>query len=168
MVEQIQEILDTAERVAEDIRRQAESDANAKLERSRREADLLVSDQLARTRRVVRTLRTQLRDLADEAETIERDFERTVASRSDDRSTVSPRPEVSGRASTGPVAYSGTARTAADAERDSVDVSREAALVRAAQLAVAGEGRATIEASLRTEFGLENPTPLVDEILTGR
>jgi hypothetical protein len=174
MFGQIEEIVDTAERVAADIRRQADSQASERLERSRREAELLVSDQLARTRRLVRTLRAQLRDLADEAEAIERGFEEAVASRPDLTGPRVDRAEddTSGPPAPAPVGYPGTGRRVAEPNRESghapSDPDREAALVRGFQLAGAGESRERIEASLRNEFRLEDTRSLVDEILARR
>ena len=57
----------------------------------------------------------------------------------------------------------GPAITAARQPRK--DLSSEAALVRATQLAVAGRERAEIEAAIQDEFEIDDPTPVVDQIL---
>jgi hypothetical protein len=43
--------------------------------------------------------------------------------------------------------------------------SPDAALLRAAQLAVAGSGRTEIEAALRRDFGVAEPADILDQIL---
>lgn len=53
----------------------------------------------------------------------------------------------------------------AAAKQPRKDLSSEAALVRATQLAVAGRERAEIEAAIQDEFQIDDPTPVVDQIL---
>ncbi len=45
---------------------------------------------------------------------------------------------------------------------------REAALLRAAQMAVGGSSRDEIERALETELAISDPTPIVDELLGPR
>jgi len=45
------------------------------------------------------------------------------------------------------------------------DGSREEALLKATQMAVAESSRAEIEEALRSDFGIENPQGIVDEVL---
>ena len=65
--ERIQEIIDTAERVAEGIRRDAEVAAEAYLADRRREADELAAAQARRLEDVLETLRAQLGKLENES-----------------------------------------------------------------------------------------------------
>ena len=59
-------------------------------------------------------------------------------------------------------------RSAPEPRERSVPQGREAALLRAAQMAVGGSSRDEIERALETELAISDPTPIVDELLGPR
>jgi hypothetical protein len=186
----IQEIIDTAERVAVQIRTDAEASAGAYLEERRRAADLLVAEQM----RVLAALAHELSDhaasLGRQSETIVAALEGAVArlrtasvspgpERAHHRGAEAgvpaeapgpdlppkrgPEPASESRPEPGPEPQAAPPPAAAPAQ-PIVD-SPDAALLRATQLAVAGSGREEIEAALRRDFGIDEPGEVLDRIL---
>jgi hypothetical protein len=171
--ERIQEIVDAAERIAADIRTEAETEAEEYLEQRRRDADQLTVERSRELQEISATLADHATRVKEQAEDLVRSVDAAVA-----KMTAAP-PEVK---DVPPLA------AAPDPESDAADVppagaprptayagkggnsenpsgTREDALVRATQMAVAGHERAEIEAALASEFGIEEPGPLVDDIL---
>jgi len=207
--QKIQEIVDAAERVAEEI----ESEARA-------EADRYLADRVRDGDRLYRARAGELSDFTDglvdraealraEAEALSAEITRTVrqlrdagtaatapearatpdqgVAASESASAVAepapPEVEAAEPAATpgfkrkgedaspavpSPVAYPGTGGGEAEGSepesRGSDGVSEEA-LLRATQMAVAGHSRDEIEATLRSEFGVSDPSSVADEIL---
>jgi hypothetical protein len=163
--ERVDEIISTAHQMAEQIRREAEAEADRLVEIRRREADLLAQERLASARGALGKLRAEI----DQIE------ERIVE---EARPTGSPAPASAGEpvepdpAARGPQvvqtsAYPGVGGEQAGPPEDRPRWSdqRAAALIRASQLAVQGETRERIETVLRDDFGIEQPAEIVDEIL---
>jgi hypothetical protein len=186
----IQEIIDAAERVAAQIRAEAEAkaeaDAQTYLEQQRRAADRIISEKVEGLAALADELSQQASDLRSQSGQIVSTLERaaarlraalpapstgsTEAPRAEVEVEVEPEPEVGVH----PVA-------AVDLQPEAVQPPRarepqagrpltslespDAALLRAAQLAVAGSGRTEIEAALRRDFGVAEPADILDQIL---
>jgi hypothetical protein len=187
--QRIEAIIDTAERVAGEIESEARADADRYLEQRRRDADRLVEDRAAKLRElstdvaehaetVQRDVRVLLDELARAAEHADQVGVPTPAPEaaeppaahapeSQPTSAATP-PDAQGPR---PVAYPGTGAGPGvsrfpSASSVAADESvPEEALLRATQMAVAGNDRAEIERTLAAEFGVESPGTIVDEIL---
>lgn len=202
----IQEIIDVAERVAGDIRADAEAEAQTYLAERKREADRLVETRAAELSQISsdmlqRSTEVQTK-IAEFVTALDRALEgiRSMPAPPDAEPAASraapqpvsesaldelpplrepeptpiskPRPSIPR-----PIAYPGKAAGSESEERPDEgpaiaaarqprkDLSSEAALVRATQLAVAGRERAEIEAAIQDEFEIDDPTPVVDQIL---
>lgn len=173
----IESIIDDAERAATEIR--ADAKANAE-----REAKRALNESSAELAAVVNPLIERVENLRVEAAALMHEIETATAKLSElarvtgvATPAAPPVPEeamrpaasppvdraepVAATSSPGPVpvAYPGRGR-----EEASAAVPEEAVL-RATQMAVAGSSRAEIETTLSDEFGLEDPTPVVNDIL---
>jgi hypothetical protein len=136
----IHQIIDAAERAGSDIRRDAEAEAERYLSARRREADAMVADVHARLGRI----RLEAQGLAD-----------ALAQ----SSTPAPEPEPA------PEPTVAIAESAPQERRDDAEELRVRAMLRATQMAVAGEGREAIDRVLREEFGIEQTAPILDGVL---
>jgi hypothetical protein len=196
----IQEIIDAAERVAAQIRAEAEADAQSYLEQQRRAADHVVSERVEDLAALADDLSQQASDLRSQSGQIVSALERAAARLRaalpvpSAGSTEAPRAEVElqpdaevdlqpdGELDLQPAAQvdlqpaaevdlqpePGQAAPARKPEGARPLTSLEnpdAALLRAAQLAVAGSGRTEIEAALRRDFGVVEPADILDQIL---
>jgi hypothetical protein len=159
----IQGIIDAAERAADEIRADAEDAAQSYLVEKRDEVDRLVEDRAEALRELVRSLVSRAEELRGQAQDMAREVETMFAGLTDIRADE---PASGSKKWTGPkpVAYAGT-NASERASGDQAQEPPEEAVLRATQLAVAGSGRVEIEEALRREFGLEQPTGLVDDIL---
>lgn len=157
--DRVQEIIDTAERVAGDIRAEAEIVAARHLEEQRQRADRALEERMRELERVTRMLSTRAASVQRETSALTRELDDAVArmarfSGSDPLASVPvgsperPEPEVH--------AYPGTAAR----ERTS-----QQAILRATQMVVAGDERGEIERMLRTEFGVRDPAGVVEDML---
>ena len=190
----IQDILDAAERAASDIQAEAHEEADRYLERRKLEADERAATRIARLDNVLDTLREHLAKLEQDGTAMVAVLEEAIARVEETDIPADSAPEVSVRGAQAtplpteaeeerapepaqpepayrpqalaPVAYPGTGASAVaeEGQGESGD-SREAALIRATQMAVRGVDRAGIEEALRSEFGLTDPAPIVNEIL---
>jgi pyruvate dehydrogenase E2 component (dihydrolipoyllysine-residue acetyltransferase) len=168
VAERVDEIITTAHQMAEEIRREAEAEAERYLELRRREADLVVEDRLSGVRRALSSLRLELDDLERRVVTEAREKhdvpDPEAAAPARDRAPSSPpRPPAPA-----PSAYPGTGGAAASQPQPAPRDNRASALIRASQLAVQGESRERIATVLRSDFGLEHPEEILDEILPRR
>jgi hypothetical protein len=170
--ERVDQIITTAHEMAEEIRREAEAEAARLLELRRREADLVVEERLSDIRRALSSARLELDEL-----------ERRVIAGAREPTGAAPAPAPAEARSEPPAgegsqpptpvppsAYPGTGVSPApEPEPQSRwGDERAAALIRASQLAVQGESRERIETVLRSDFGLEHPEEIIDEILPRR
>jgi hypothetical protein len=176
----IQEIIDAAERVANEIEAEARAKAESYREEKRREADELVEARIASLSETsdglvsrVERVRALTDELAAELEAAIAGA-REVAHERVPAPTVVPAPppppQPEARPGPAPVAYPGRGMSVPppSAEKGQVaDDHAEEALLRATQLAVSGSSRSEIESTLRSEFGLADPAEVVDEILGG-
>ncbi len=144
--ERVQEILDAAERIAGDIRAEAEAAADRYLRERRQEAERAVEDGVREFTNLTQSLSGRVETLQREASALVEALEQARRSLAGFAEGVEPHPEA--------------ATDAAPAEK-----IPEQAILRATQMAVAGIERTEIELMLRTEFGVEDPAALIDRML---
>jgi hypothetical protein len=164
----IQEILDTAERVASEIRAEAEASSSDYLNERRREADRVVEDRVREFGTMVQSLSLRIESLQREAGALVDALEEAR------RSLGGLEPSQVSAASTqvppAPPAPQYPPPPAPDhsplpADDDAGAGIPERAILRATQMAVAGTERTEIERMLRTEFDVKDPVAVVDEML---
>lgn len=171
--DRVQEILDTAERVAGNIQADAETAAERYLEERRAEADGLVEQRIDELAVVSRAVKARIETLQQEAAALIAELETTISrmvrvSPEEGRLGVTPRPTEApqGWPSLQPVAYAGKGAPAAPAPpTPAAGPTPTQAILRATQMAVAGSNRSDIEHMLRDEFGVQNPATVVDGML---
>jgi len=156
----IQEILDTAERVAGEIRADAEATGATFMQDRQREADRVVQERMAELDAI-----TEL--LAARAASVERETTAFLAEVEQVRWRMARLIGDNGPPAE-PTAANGMASSAApqSPEAASRGVSQAAAL-RATQMAVAGVGRSDIEHMLRDQFGIDDPSAIDGVLRTG-
>jgi hypothetical protein len=160
--ERVEQIITSAYEMADAIRRDAELEAERYLELRRREADLMIDEHLSDVRRALDQGRLELDD-------VER---RLTAKVRRGHAVESPPPadpvpaSAPERPSPSPSAYPG--RKAESRPGSPWGDEHAAALIRASQLAIQGESRDAIESALRSDFGLEDPSEIVDQIMPRR
>jgi hypothetical protein len=161
--ERIDEIITTAHETAEQIRAEAEAEAERYVDLRRREADLVVEERVSGLRRTLDAVRQEIDEIEHGLLLPEPRSSEPGQMRPETRS-ASPartRPQEGSR----PVAYPGRGAGQSDARAGD---DRAAALIRASQLAVQGESRERISETLRADFGIEQPDEILDEILPRR
>ncbi len=162
--ERIQELLDAAERVAGRIQDDAETAAAEHQQQRRAETDRMIGERIREFDSIGRSLAGSVEGLQREARELIQELDdaaRRLSELGGDASPgTEPRPAAvkpSPPPSPQPVAYPGTAAR--------TGVVPEQAVLRATQLAVGGTGRAEIEQMLRSDFGVEDPAPVMDRLL---
>jgi vacuolar-type H+-ATPase subunit H len=141
-VERIQRIVESAERAAGQIRASADEDAERRLEEARQSADRLTMDRVG--------VISQLTDsLIERAEEVRRLSDGLIVALDAAIADVEAASEGAAGAPAEP----------ADAHL------RQLAVLRATLMALGESERAAIEATLRAEYGIGDPGPLVDQIL---
>jgi len=148
--ERVQEIVDSAERVAEEIRAEAEASAASYLRERRREADRLVEEGTRELAERTRVLSERAERLWRETTELAGEFRQAATSLQDEARAQPAAPEA--------------AAPEAPPEPGRRRVSGDAVL-RATQLAVAGRDRDEIVAAIASEFALDDPGALVEEVL---
>lgn len=189
--QRVDEIVDGAERVASGIIAEAEAEAEAYVDGLRREveqaveawsADLkgvaeLLGKQESRLSELTRAMMTELEEIAAVLGRIPPELDRRQdllpeAPRKSSRRPASEGSEgaaPSGRRSErGPGADGGEGGPGAEQPDRTASHGRENALLRAAQMAVAGSSRDEIERALASELTISDPRPIVDELLGPR
>jgi hypothetical protein len=163
--ERVDEIISTAHQMAEQIRREAEAEADRLVEIRRREADVLAQERLASARGALGKLRAEIDQI--EERIVEEARPTGPPAPSSAGEPVATDPEPRGPQVVQTSAYPGVGGEAAapQDERPRWSDQRAAALIRASQLAVQGETRDRIETVLREDFGIDQPGEIVDEIL---
>jgi hypothetical protein len=181
----VQEILDIAERVASDIRAEAEVAGARQVAESRREADRVVDERIgelasltrplsARVEAVEREARALITELDGARERLARFGSQPVAGL--DRPDGAPAPPEDGPvpvpepvSAPDSVTVPGSAPEASPGPEASPAPDRnqipEQAILRATQMAVAGVERTEIEHMLRSEFGVDDAMSVVDKML---
>lgn len=153
--ERLREVLEAAERAAAGILEDAEAEARGLVEESRRRAEELA---LKRVRRMA-----ELTDeLIEQAEAVKRRSDELIAALESTALGLDREP-----AETPPfraVQPPAEPRPSAPSER-AEGMSREAALLLATQMAVAGSSREEIERRLRDDLGIQSPSEILDGTL---
>jgi hypothetical protein len=149
--DRIQEIIDTAERIAGEIRADAEAAGDAYLEERRREADRLVEAGVREFTDVTNSLAVRVEALQREASALVEALEEARGSLVGFAPGFERPPDLHA---------AGEERVPEQDER-----VPEQAILRATQMAVAGVERPEIESMLRREFEIQDPAALVDRLL---
>lgn len=149
--DRVDEILARAQEIAEQIRDEAEREADRYLAARRLETERVVATQQAEARAAFESLSRQLDEIAAQA--------RSSAA------TAAPEPAVDPGPALAPLAPPSTPSPAPAQVQAERRTDRSAALLLAGQLAVMGRDREEIEAALRVELGIERPHEIVDQIL---
>jgi hypothetical protein len=163
--ERIHEIIDTAERVAAEIRADAEADARSYLAERKREADLVARERTSVLDQLTRTLADSAEQFKHQAERMLADLDRVIAEAragvyaSGAAAAVEAEPAAAPTPTPPPRPVPEPAT-----EPQSADATSEA-LLRATQMAVTGKGRAEIAEVLRADFPGVDTDSVVDEIL---
>jgi hypothetical protein len=166
----IEEIIDTAERVAEGIRAEAEAEARRRLAEREREVDRMAEERARELGELAGLLTERARYVFEQVQGLAQALERTAASI---RASGAP------AASEGETLEGGAGERSPDERHDTGEAQpqprRPASppqrggpdepLLRAIQMAVAGSERAEIESTLHRDFGVEEPGAIVDQIL---
>lgn len=166
--QKIESIIDAAEDAARDIRERAKDDAEDTVRRA-------LEDSAGKLAAITAPLIERIENLRVEAAALTHEID-TATVRLRELTAEAPVP--------GAGAAPGEPQTRAGAEEPSVDsgagprptaypgaaaqtegVPPEEAYLRATQMAVSGSSRTEISEALRAEFGLDDPNPVVDEIL---
>lgn len=168
----VEAILDAAERVAADIQADAQREAQEFLDERRREAERATDQRATALAQIaagigedIGRLEGQLTDAARSLEAA-RERLRAIVNAEPPTSPLQAATTVDGEQgeSTGlrPIAYPGTSRRSAGSGEQSVP---EEALLRATQMAVAGNDRPEIERTLAAEFDITDSHHIIDELL---
>jgi hypothetical protein len=187
----VDEIVDDAERVASGIITEAQAEADSYLEGRRRDVEQAIDQWSAELRGLGELLSRQEDRLRELTEAMIGELEeiagvlRRVPPELDRRRELTPEgvPAAPATPEPPPLERPGQPRRAAERARPraqeaeelqpeardrSAPHGREAALLRAAQMAVAGSSRDEIERALETELEISDPVPIVDELLGPR
>lgn len=184
----VDEIVDDAERVASGIIAEAEAEADSYLEGRRRDveqaidqwsADLrglgeLLSRQENRLRELTEAMMGELEEIAGVLRRVppELDRRRELTPEGAPGAPQPPPPERPRQPRSAAERARPKAQEADEPQPEARDRSaphgREAALLRAAQMAVGGSSRDEIERALETELKISDPAPIVDELLGPR
>jgi vacuolar-type H+-ATPase subunit H len=195
MTDQLQTVIDAAERAAEAIRFDAEEQARRHLAEAQRKADRLTAERVGLISELTDDLVRHAANVRDHSEQMVRALEDAIDSVTDKLEQPamtdplqSPTPPGPSLPFAEPLADSGgyadplgeptstqtppsplaqAAPAAAAPEPMELAVSQEA-LIHATRLAVAGEDRETIASALRDLYGVSNPEPVVDRVLGAR
>ena len=163
MTNQLQTVIDAAERAAQVIRRDAEEQARRHLAEAQAKADQMTAERVrliaALTDDLVRhagTVREKSEEMVGALEEAIGEVTRKLDEPVDALAAPPPSPGPSGPA----IGSGGWALHGAESSAVPQD-----ALLEATRLAVTGKDRAAIAAVLRTNYGIENPDPVVDRVL---
>ena len=164
--DRVQEILDAAERIAGEIRAEAEAAGENYVYERRREAERAVEEG-------VREFTGLTHSVTARVETLQREASALVeAARGRPPPPLLARPKRGAAASADVPLLAAASAPAAAAESAAAETDAsegekipEQAILRATQMAVAGIERTEIELMLRTEFGIRDPASVVDQML---
>ena len=155
----INDIIDAAESVAESIQADAEAEAERYLEDCKREADRTADERARRLSELSDLLVERARYVSEQVDTLAAAVDRMVAemratSTGGDPAEVREWPRDRGQQgpSSPEKGASGT----------------DEVLLRAVQMAIEGSDRAEIEHTLTSEFGVQEPRAIVDQVLGRR
>ena len=166
MTNQLQTVIDAAERAAEAIRHDAENQARRHLAEAQQKADQMTAER-------VRLIAALTDDLVRHAGTVRDKSEEMVGSLEEAISAVTGKLEIpigDLAAEPPPATEQATPLAAPESGGWAMHGGTEStipqdALLEATRLAVGGANRATIAEMLRTEHGIDDPDPIVDKVL---
>lgn len=179
--ERIQEVIDTAERVAGEIQAEARVEARHYAEERRRETDREAEERTAKLSELSDTMVQRVENVRRLADDLAAEISETISAVRGERGDIPASPPAESEPPAAPeapeprlqaapqppgpipVAYPGKGTDAPAG--DAAGQPPEDALLRATQLAVSGSSREEIEEILRTEYQLEDPSSVTDEIL---
>jgi hypothetical protein len=174
VAEQIQEIVDAAERKAADVREQAEAEAEAHVKRRMEEADraaaareAAVAPAIEQTRAAMSRVRERLTELEAQLSGAAKGVREALGEIEESTALLNePIAKESENGDRAPKAPTGRFSAAAreEAEGDGTE-AEPTTLHRAIQMARAGSSREEIGEMLRGEFGVDDPTLILDEAL---
>jgi hypothetical protein len=162
--ERVDAIIAGAERTAEDIRRQAQADADRYLAERRRRADALEAERNRRFQEALEALRSGASRIEAETDRVVRSVEEAVQHA--EATEAAAEPLADAQQPPAPAAYPGSATGVP--EGGLATPPRVSMLIRATQLAVQGHERGEIEQTLEAEFGRADVELIVDEVLGRR
>jgi vacuolar-type H+-ATPase subunit H len=164
MTEQLQTVIDAAERAAAAIRQDAEEQARRHLAEAQQKADRMTAER-------VRLIAELTDDLVRHAETVRGRSEEMAISLEDAvRSVTAQLDEGAPRAEPAQIAPEQAERAPISelpAQAGGAAIPEDA-LLRATRLAVAGVDEGEIARLLRAEFGIDDPGPIVNQVLGTR
>jgi len=157
----IQDMLDTAERVAGEIRADAESAGRTYLQERQREADRVVQERMTELDAITQSLAARAASMEHEMTSFVAEVEqvrwRMARLIGDDATPGAQQATGDGAAANG---------APRPPEVNDRGIS-QAATLRATQMAVAGADRSDIEHMLRDQFGMDDPSA-IDRVLRGK
>ena len=162
--DRVQEILDAAERIAGEIRAEAEAAGENYVYERRREAERAVEEGVREFTGLTHSVTARVETLQREASALVEVLEDARRRLSSLAQSVEPQPQPTLRSSppqAPPTPHPATAET----DTSPSEKIPEQAILRATQMAVAGIERTEIELMLRTEFGIRDPASVVDQML---
>ena len=163
MTNQLQTVIDAAERAAQVIRHDAEEQARRHLAEAQAKADQMTAER-------VRLIAALTDDLVRHAGTVREKSEEMVGALEEAIGEVTRKLDEPLEALAASPAPSGPSGPAVGSGGWALHGAEPAtipqdALLEATRLAVTGKDRAAIAAVLRTHYGIENPDPVVDRVL---
>lgn len=166
LAERIDEILATAERTAAAIQQEAEASAQRYLRERRREADRELEERLRDADRGLEERAVAIARISSSLrQEAERVLKRVSALERADDGVLGPLPSAEEESDPSSATAAGGGADSTEEIGGREGRVPEEALLRAAQMAVAGRSREEIERALIAEFGAESPGSIVDEIL---
>jgi vacuolar-type H+-ATPase subunit H len=175
MTDQLQTVIDAAERAAAAIRQDAEEQARRHLADAQRKADRLTAERVRLIAQLTDDLLRHAGTVREQSEVMVDSLEtaiRAVTKRLDEPPEAyvpspAPTPQPAFAPAPGPVIEAATLPSKPLAEpQPAVPMGfSQDALLQATRLAVSGADRATIAAMLRNDYGVADPTPIVDRVL---
>jgi hypothetical protein len=155
----IEAIIDAAERLASEIRSDAQQEAERFLDDAEREADRLTMRRIGLLSKLSDSVIERTERLRRESDEVVRALEDAMRALA---ATVGDRPATNaGGNATGDVTVGDGEVTAGG---DGEVTGSESATLRAARLAIAGSGRDEISVILGREYGIRNPAPILDQL----
>jgi hypothetical protein len=183
----VDEIVDGAERVASGIITEAEAEAEAYVDGLRRDVEQaveawstdlrgvaeLLGQQESRLSEMTRSMITELEEIAAVLGRIPPELDRRrellpESHRTGTRGSAAGSPTAADAAPAPPEPQPDEERRPDESPEHPPIRGRESALLRAAQMAVAGSSRDEIEQALAAELTIDDPGPIVDELLGPR
>jgi hypothetical protein len=175
--ERVETVLEAAEQAAADIRRDAEQWAQRHMEETRRRADALAAQRVQELSSITDDLLARAQAVAKQSDelisALDSASRRTIKAplrREEDGASEAEQEEPSAAPAPAPRAEPASEESASAEAEDGAPPERpppgrvsDGARLLATQMAVAGSSRDTIASRLREEFGIDDPSAILDE-----